>query len=350
MNTAAPPVVSIVTPVYNGAEYLSECIESVLAQTYTHWEYIIVDNCSVDGSAEIARQYAAKDRRIRLHENSQFLRALPNHNAALQQISPSSKYCKIVFADDWVFPECLERMVALAEEYPSVGIVGAYVLEGRNIICTGLPYPSSFVNGREICRRHLLEGLYVFGSPNAVLYRSSLVRCRNQFFNEANVHADTEVCFSLLKDSDFGFVHQVLTFTRVRPGSRTAASDEMQTCYAGMLQILLTAGREYLSHAELEKLLRKHLSEYYKFLGKSFLFHRNKTIDYHRKKLTEAGIGFSWGRVLLGALQTLAGLGLNPKGVIEKLSKPKNAVNLAEPQKKHTRAPAPIPDSGDTLE
>lgn len=346
MNTASQPLVSILTPVYNGAQYLSECIESVLAQTYPNWEYIIIDNCSTDGSVEIARQYAAKDRRIRLHENPHFLRALPNHNATLQQISPSSKYCKIVFADDWIFPECLERMVALAQEYPSIGMVSAYVLEGRAVTCTGLPYPCVFVNGREICRRHLLDGLYVFGSPNSVLYRSDLVRRRNPFFNEANVHADTEVCFSLLRDSDFGFVHQVLSFTRVRHGSRTAISDEMQTCYASMLQILLTMGPEYLSQDELESLLRKHLSEYYRFLGKSLLLRRNKTIDYHRRKLTGARTGFSLGRVMLGALATLANLALNPNIVLEKLRKLKNDLNL----KRHASAPSPMSHPGDTLE
>src|SRR6185369_12742705 len=120
MNTASQPFVSIVTPVYNGAEYLSECIESILGQTYQNWEYTIVDNCSTDGSSEIACRYAAGDSRIRVHKNQQFLQAIPNHNAALRQISPASKYCKMVFADDWIFPECLEKMVAIAEDHPSV--------------------------------------------------------------------------------------------------------------------------------------------------------------------------------------------------------------------------------------
>src|SRR5215470_6717793 len=133
MSLAAGPLVSVITPVYNNAEHIHECIESVLRQTYQNWEYTIVDNCSTDGTAEIARRYAAKDSRIRLYENKEFLRAIPNHNNAFRQISPESKYCKVVFGDDWIFPACLERMVALAEQYPTVGIVGAYVLEDSKV-------------------------------------------------------------------------------------------------------------------------------------------------------------------------------------------------------------------------
>src|SRR5437764_11981376 len=115
MNTASQPFVSIVTPVYNEARYLSECIESVLAQTYQNWDYTIVNNCSTDESLEIASQYAVKDRRIRVHRNQQFLPPIANYNIALQQISPESKYCKVVLEDDWIFPDCLETMVAVAE-------------------------------------------------------------------------------------------------------------------------------------------------------------------------------------------------------------------------------------------
>ena len=67
------PLVSVVTPVYNGAAFVSECIESVLAQTYENWEYVIVDNCSTDGTAEIAAGYASSDPRIRLVANDRFL-------------------------------------------------------------------------------------------------------------------------------------------------------------------------------------------------------------------------------------------------------------------------------------
>jgi glycosyltransferase involved in cell wall biosynthesis len=320
MNSMSRPLVSIVTPVYNEATYLAECIESILAQTYANWDYTIIDNCSTDGSLEIACRYAAKDRRIRVHQNRKFLGPIQNHNVALRQISPTSKYCKVVLGDDWIFPNCLEQMVGLAEAHPSVGTVGAYALEGRRVAWTGLPYASSFVSGREICRRHLLEGLHVFGSANAVLYRADLVRSRDPFYNEANIHADTEACFALLRTSDFGFVHQVLTFTRVRQGSLATVSVARATYFPFQLQLLSTYASDYLTSEERETQLARSISEYYRFLGKSLILRRDKQFwNYHKAELTKAGVGFSRVQLVRGALETFCAAALNPKDTVERL-------------------------------
>ncbi len=334
MNTASEPLVSIVTPVYNEAEYLGECIESILAQTYRNWDYTIVDNCSTDGAVEVARRYAAVDRRIRIHQNTQFLSVIPNHNVALRQISPESKYCKMVFGDDWIFPNCLEQMVAVAEAHPSVGIVGAYTLEGERVTCTGLPWPSAVVCGREIGRRHLLEGLYVFGSANAVLYRSNLARDHDPFYREDNIHADTEVCFELLKKCDFGFVHQLLTFTRVRAGSLNTASQELHTYFASMLQLLVKHASDYLTPEECETCLARHLSEYYRFLGKSLILGRKKQFwDYHKRELTKSDVGFNRTRLAKGTLAVLCDAALNPKQTVEKLLRAKRRQGSGDSQR-----------------
>jgi glycosyltransferase involved in cell wall biosynthesis len=319
MNSRTLPLVSIVTPVYQAAEYLEECLESLLAQTYRNWECTVVDNCSTDGSLGLARRYAANDDRIRVHENTTFLRAVPNYNNALRQISPASKYCKVVFSDDWIFPECLERMVGVAEAHPSVGLVGAYCLEGDHVICTGLPYSESVLTGRDACRRHLLDRLYLFGSANSILYRSDLVRARDPFYNEANIHSDTEVCFEILKNNDFGFVHQVLTFTRLRPGSLNTVSADLHSDLAGMLQVIIGYGPYYLSKDEFDAFLDHHLSEYYGFLAKCLALGRGKRFwDYHRSQLANAGFAFSRRRLVRA---TLAHLYKSPREALAKLSR-----------------------------
>jgi hypothetical protein len=185
-------------------------------------------------------------------------------------------------------------------------------------------------DGREICRQHFLDRLYVFGSANAVLYRADLVRAKPAFYNEANIHGDTEVCFTLLKTSDFGFVHQILTFTRARPESLSTISANLQTHFAGWLQLLLAHASNYLTQDELDDLLERHVSEYYQFLGKTLLLGHKNTLDYHRHKLMEAGVGFSWPRVVKGALATISGHALSPKTTGEKPLRTKSRLGACE--------------------
>ncbi len=123
------PLVSVLTPVYNGEKYLAECVESVLAQTYQNWEYVILNNSSKDRTLEIAQDYASRDRRIHVHSNAAVVPMIENHNISFRQMAPESEYCKIVHADDWLFPQCLAEMVRVAEANRSVGVVGAYGLK-----------------------------------------------------------------------------------------------------------------------------------------------------------------------------------------------------------------------------
>jgi glycosyltransferase involved in cell wall biosynthesis len=325
MTLKSSPLVSVVTPVYNNADYLPECIESILAQTYHNWDYTIINNCSSDASAKIARQYAAKDPRIRVLDNHKFLRVIPNHNHALRQISAKSKYCKMVFADDFIFPRCIEEMVAIAEAHPSVGIVGAYGLDGTNVLWAGLPYPSTVTLGQEICRRLFLDGLYVFGTATSLLYRADLVRDRNPFYRENNINADCETCIDLLKVCDFGFVNQILTFLRVRKHSLSAMSAAVNTFGLGRLQYMLLHGRHFLTQKEYDRCLQRELEGHYMYLGRSFLGRRNNGFwHYHKKTLRDIGLGFSSARLAKGVLGAVCIAGLHPKQTLKKLLRAKS--------------------------
>jgi len=294
MTLHTQPLVSVVTPVYNAERYLAECIESVLAQTYQNWEYVIVNNCSTDHSLEIARFYARRDQRIRIHDNDVFLNQIQNLNHALRQISPESKYCKEVHADDWLFPECLSRMVEVAEAHPSVGIVGSYRLEEDRVTLDGLPYPSTVVSGREVCRLTLLGRLYVFGAPTSLLRRSADIRSREAFYDDSTIQADKKTCYETLQHADFGFVHQVLTFTRRHNESMTSAIHRFQTRRLGTLMYLKQYGPIFLTPAEYTQRWNQELDSYYRFLAKSAFETRDKEFwVYHKAGLAELGHPFS---------------------------------------------------------
>ena len=285
------PLVSVVTPVLNGERYLDECIQSVLAQHYQNWEYVILNNCSTDRTPAIAESYAAKDKRIRIVNNDTQLPIMENWNRALRHISPESKYCKVVHADDFLFPECLKRMVSLAEAYPTVGIVGSYGLWGNRVVSGGLPYSENFFPGKDICRLTLLNKFYCFWSPSSLLILSDLIRNRSCFYNEKYLHADDEACYELLKESDFAFVHQVLTFVRKHEESMTSTLAATYNKFILFnLDLYFRYGPVFLNPKEYRSHLRFKLFDYYRFLAHSLFQLRERDFwKYHYRTLKEIG-------------------------------------------------------------
>jgi len=277
--TTQQPLVSVVTPVYNGEQYLRECIESVLAQTYQHWEYIILNNCSTDRTGQILQEYANTDTRIKIYVNHEQLPIMDNWNAALQKISLTSAYCKVVHADDWLFPECITLMVQIGEQHSTAGIIGAYTLWGQRVACDGLPYPTNLISGREVCRQTLMRLTYPFLSPSALMIRATLIRSRDPFYPGPNIEADVDVLYELLKRHDFGFIPQVLSFVRRHSSSTTAKlAKPLNTLLPQRLKLLLKYGPVYLNENEFQKEIGVQLNRYYQFLAKSIF--KNQSEDF----------------------------------------------------------------------
>ena len=326
------PLVSVVTPVFNGARFLAECIDSVIAQTYANWEYVIVDNCSTDATLEIAQRYAAADPRVRVHHCDVLLDLPANHNRAFGLISPESKYCKVVSADDWLFPGCLEQMVAVAEANPSVGLVGSYQLSGgggnwRNwhVRWDQVPYPSGIVPGRDIMRLYMMGGIEVFGSPTSLLYRADIVRRHPRFFPNDAIHADTSACCLTLLESDYAFVHQVLSYERVHCVRATSECLSLNSYLPSHLGDALLYGASCLTPAEQRQAINRLLTNYYKFLAVSALKRRGRAFwSYHTARLQELGHPLSRRRLAVAIGKLLCSVLLNPldatRSVLQRLA------------------------------
>ena len=320
MSSSLQALVSIVTPVYNGEKYIQECIESVLAQTYQNWEHIISNNCSTDRTLEIVTSYAKRHPRIKVYTNESLVNARQNHNKAVRWMSPDSKYCKLLHADDWLFPNCIEMMVRVNEANPSVGIVGSYGLAGDRVISDGLPYETKVVPGRELARLALLKRLLPFYSPTSLLIRSDIVRKRDPFYDEENIHADHKACYEILRDCDYGFVHQVLTYIRKHADSITSSiALPIDMWRITNLDLLTRYGPEFLTRDEFEEHLKEKFSEYYHVMARRFIEHRDKAYwKYHRQELKKLGYQFSPLQVLLEALQESV---FNPRWVVRTVYK-----------------------------
>jgi glycosyltransferase involved in cell wall biosynthesis len=332
MNTHEQPFVSVLTPVYNGEEFLAECIESVLAQTYSNWEYIIVNNCSADRSLEIALDYAKKDNRIRIQNNHEFVGVIENHNLAFSLISPRAKYCKVVSADDFIFPECITKMVEFAEANPCADIVGSYQLSGCYLKWQGFQYPTAVFPGFEICRHFFLlsqlfvggEPIYGFGTPTSILYRADLIRgSGGQFYPNSSPHADTSACFKYLQKSSFGFIYQVLSYERTHEATQSTKSKELNRFWSAFLNDLQQYGPYYLTKEELEREVDKQLNGYHQFLATNYFigFRGTEFWSYHENKLKELGYPLTRLALVKAGLITILKGFLNPEQAIRKLWK-----------------------------
>jgi glycosyltransferase involved in cell wall biosynthesis len=114
--------VTVIMPVFNGAEYLSESIESILSQTWTDFEFLILDDGSTDNSVEIISLF--RDDRIRLERNERNIGLTATLNRGLDLAR--GKFVARMDCDDVSRPDRLERQVRFLESNPQVGVVGSW--------------------------------------------------------------------------------------------------------------------------------------------------------------------------------------------------------------------------------
>jgi glycosyltransferase involved in cell wall biosynthesis len=116
--TAAVPVVTIGLPVYNGAKYIEQALDSILAQTYTDFELLISDNASTDATEAICRRYAETDSRIIYSRNPKNLGAAANYNRVIHLAR--GRYFRHAAHDDVLAPTNIERCVEVLDRFPDV--------------------------------------------------------------------------------------------------------------------------------------------------------------------------------------------------------------------------------------
>lgn len=318
----ARPLISVVTPVYNTAAYLAECIESVLAQTYGDFEYVIVDNRSTDGSYDIAAGYAAGDARIRLFTNPEFLDQLANFNGALERTNPAAKYIKFALADDVLFPECLARMIAVAEQERSAGLIAAYYLHGEELAGAGVPRGRECMNGLDACRLMLAGGRYMLGSPTSVLYRADLLRQRRHGFTPGRLHADTELAYEILIEHDLGFVHQVLSFIRTDNASISTRVKDFRPHQLDRLIRVERYGRKVFSAEEFLRLQTRVWRDYRRFLGGALLRREPQRFwEYHRAGLASIGVELRWRDLIPWMLLEMTHVNLDPLATVQRIAR-----------------------------
>lgn len=178
------PTISVAMSVYNGARFLESAIESVLAQTFTDFEFLILDDGSSDGSLAIIERAAARDPRIRAitRENRGLVYSL-NQMIAEARAGLIAR----MDADDLCLPERFERQLAFLEANPDYGVVGTFT---RDIDADGLPFP---LGGAEHPETHE-EFLAAIAAHGPLLAHPSVMMRRDVLLEVGGYHAAFRHC------------------------------------------------------------------------------------------------------------------------------------------------------------
>ena len=314
------PLVAVVVPVFNGAQHLGECLESILAQTYSNWRTVVVDNCSSDGTGAIADEFARRDRRLRVVHCEQFVAKNENYNRAVAQADAQADYIKVLEADNWITEDSLERTVRLAQQDATIGIVSSYLLCGSHLANGGLAYSDQVISGRDVVRRYYLSGTSLFGTPTCLLFRAKALREESTWFRSDVCSDDIDLCLRLLRHWNFGFVHQVLAFVRLDDTGAFSKIRHFDIDPADRYFSIHDYGADFFAGRELVELRRALERRYLNCLGRAMLIGQSKAYwEFHRRMFQAAGRQLLVRDLLLPAARTLIDLGLNPKSTSEKL-------------------------------
>ena len=150
------PDISVIMSVYNGEDYLAEAIQSVIDQTFQNWELIIINDCSRDSTPEILADFAAKDARIKLHNNEVNLRLPTSLNKAISLAT--GKYIARMDADDICLPDRLEKQFRFMEENSDVALSSCRFMTVKNGV-----YASGGAGGR--CDNDALRAMLLVANP-----------------------------------------------------------------------------------------------------------------------------------------------------------------------------------------
>lgn len=249
------PKVSVCIPSYNCASYIGEAIESVLAQTFSDFELLIIDDCSTDASCAVIEEYLKRDGRIRFLRNSRNLGMVNNWNHCLAE--SRGEYIHYLFADDLLAsPECLARMSAILDEDPGISLAATartIINEESVPLKVVSKFPSSLTDeGTRVIRRCLYEGRNLVGEPSVVMFRRS--QAGRGFNPEYRQLVDLEMWFHLLEQGRFSYIAEPLASFREHPTQQTKVNLRQMVHIDEFLHLLEQyGGRPYVRFSGLTR-------------------------------------------------------------------------------------------------
>ncbi|MET0183734.1 MAG: glycosyltransferase family A protein [Caulobacterales bacterium] len=260
------PRVAIVTPVYNGENFLAETMACVQAIDYPNLVHVVLDNCSTDSTASIIASFTGQRHPLVIARNETTVPMAANWNAALTHVPADADYFWLLCHDDKLSPDSIAKLVAVAESDPEVMIVGCQWRTER-LFGDELPKDQSVFDGKEVMRTYFRRSHAALSTMNALGRRSLLVDGKD-YYDSTICMFDADALLRACLSGKYGFVHEELAFWRMHDQSTTATiSERMQLFQTDWLLLLDRYGsyvmgfREYLDarrrfrHSYLRRLL-----------------------------------------------------------------------------------------------
>jgi len=220
------PLVSVCIPVYNGERFIAATIESVLRQTLTDFELIIVDDNSADRSLEIISAY--NDDRLRVISNDRNLGPEGNWNRCLKE--SKGFYLKLLPQDDVLAPTCLAQQATILDQDGEKRIALVFcsrtIIDAKGDVLMSRGYLSRHkgaISGQRLIRRCLCFGTNLIGEPGSVLFRRDMVEVVGLFDASCPYVIDLDYWFRLLLLGDGYYLPERLASFRVSTDSWSVA-------------------------------------------------------------------------------------------------------------------------------
>lgn len=214
-NMQTPPAISVLLSVYNAEKYVSIAIESILDQTITDFELIIIDDCSTDTSWDICQKYAKQDSRIVAVRNKSNLGGCETLNVGLRLAR--GRYIARQDNDDWSYPYRLARQLEFMETHADVGIVGGSMeIMNENEQVIG----KRIYNLTDSDIRKKIFRYSPFCHP-LVMIRKSILDAAGEYDSQHAPADDYDLYFRIGKHSKFANLNEILLKYRVVSTSLT---------------------------------------------------------------------------------------------------------------------------------
>ena len=222
-NIKMNPKISVVMSVYNGARYLKEAIDSILNQTFTDFEFLIVDDCSNDNSPQILKEYSEKDNRIKIITNEFNLGLTKNLNKMIKD--SKGEYLARFDCDDVSLPNRFEEQVKFLDPHTNVAMISSWanIMNEQGKIFKTIKYPIENIELKKALIKY-----NPFFHPS-VMMRKSAVENVGPYDESWRFAQDYELWLRISEKYEIANVPKVLLNYRETSGSITGSKNKLQT-------------------------------------------------------------------------------------------------------------------------